>query len=237
MEDDDDDFDDVGDVAIAKQNKQSKPPSHFAIKTSERFGMRHQFDSAFSLEPFIRGQQGVLDNPLAIRSSSVAGGLVSVYKFDDTAWTTSFETKQHFQDFYAHTTNTAYNLQSGISQSFDLGDRDWAIVPRFRIGYQWASDPRQERWKFQLTAPVGYQATDTLLLMPFMPKLSYQPYTGRPDHRADLTLNMSVGIRYEISKSGYLQVAFGFENRWSNVPSVEYSRWILAPQAAFRVTF
>ena len=237
IEDDDDEFDDDSDVMNAKQGKQRKPPSHFAIKTAERFGLRHQFDSAFSLEPYVRGQQNMLDNPLAIRGSAVAGGLVGVYKFGDAAWTTSFETKQVYSDFYAHTTYTAYKLQSSIAQAFDFGDSDWAIVPRFRVGYEWASDPRQERWKFELTAPLGYPVTDTLTVLPLMPKLSYQPFTDRPDHRADTTLNISVGVRYEISKSANLQAAFGFENRWSNVTSVEYSRWILAPQVAFRMTF
>ena len=106
IEDEDDEFDDDSDVMNAKPGKQRKPPSHFAIKTAERFGMRHQFDSSFSLEPYVRGQQNMLDNPLAIRGSAVAGGLVGVYKFGDAAWTTSFETKQVYSDLYAHTQPT-----------------------------------------------------------------------------------------------------------------------------------
>lgn len=234
IEDSDSEFDDSDNVP---KQRGSKAPSHFAIKFGERLGARYQFDNAFSLEPYVRGQQGMLDNPFAIRSATVAGGLTAVYKFGDTAWTTSFETKDSFSKFYAHTTYIAENLQTSIAQPFDFGNSGFAIVPRFRVGYQWANEARQERWKFELTAPVGYQVTDTLILFPVMPKISYQPYTDRSDHRADLTVNVSAGVRYAFNKAANLQAAFGFENRWSNVPSVEYSRWILAPQVAFRLSF
>ena len=233
MEDDDPEFDDDTNVPV----RRGKPPSHFALKGSERLGMRHQFDNGFSLEPYVRAQQSMLDNPFAIRSAAYAGGLTGLYRFGDTAWTTSFETKDNFNRFYAHSTYVAYIFQKAIAQSFDFGDSGFAIVPRARVGYQWADDARQQRWKFELTAPVGYQITDKVLLLPVMPKLAYQPYTSRSDHRADLTLNVSAGVRYAFSKATNLQASFGFENRWSNVPSVEYSRWILAPQIAFRAAF
>jgi hypothetical protein len=239
--DDDETDTDTDDDEVLNPGKGSgrKPPSHVAIKPEVRLGFRHFLDDAksFSLEAFVRDQQGILDNPLSLRSSQVSGGLDTAYRFGATTWMVSFQTGEVFSQFYEHTVRTNYQLRTTLQQQIDLGDTDWAIVPRVQAGYQWSSDPTQQRWKFQATVPVSYAISDTLILLPLMPKLSYQPYTDRPDNRADWTLNVSAGIRWVFAKPSFVQASFGYENRWSNVPNAEFSRWVLTPKLNLRVEF
>ncbi len=232
---DDDELDD--DDEVLNTGKGKKPPSHFAIKPSIRLGFRHAFDKDFTVEAYVRDQQGILSNPLSLRSSQVSGGVDTAYKFGSTTWTVNLKTGEVFSGFYEHTLRTNYDLKTTLQQSISLGETDLAIVPRMQVGYLWSNDPSQERWKIQVTAPVSYLLSDTIVLLPLMPKLSYQPYTQRTDHRVDWTLTMSVGIRWIFAAPSFVQASFGYENRWSNVPNAVFTRWVLTPQINLRVPF
>src|SRR6185312_13393531 len=78
LDDEDDEDDEINDL-LSKSGKHSslfpmrpartRRVSHFAIKPSVRFGVRHAFDKQFSVELFVRDRQAALDNPMSLRSS------------------------------------------------------------------------------------------------------------------------------------------------------------------------
>ena len=231
------DSDEDDDEETLNTIKSGKRPSHFAIKTKERLGLRHAVTPDFSVEAFGRSEQYALDNPLSSRSSIVIGGLETAYKFGATTWMVTFETGEAFTRFFEHTNVTEYKLFTTLQRQIKLGNSALSIAPRVEAGYEWSSDLQQQRWKIQVKSPLLYQISDAVILMPLIPKLTYYPYTDRPDNRADLTMNISAGARWLITPSAFLQAEFGFENRWSNIRSVEYSRWLLTPEINLRVAF
>jgi len=232
-ESDDTDDDDEDVLAPVKPGKRV---SHFGIKSKERLGARGSVAQDLTLEVFARAEQLALDNPLAWRSSIVLGGVETAYKFGATTWFVTLESGRAYSQLYNYSNGTETKLLTTLQRQVKLGGGA-TIVPRLQVGYEWASDPMQQRWKVQVKAPVFYPITDTVLLIPVDPKLNYFTYTDRPDQRADLTMNISAGVRWMITPTSFLQAEFGFENRWSNVRSVEFSRWLLAPEVNLRVTF
>lgn len=230
---DDTDDDDEDMLALVKPAKRA---SHFAIKSKERLGARGAIAQDLTLEVFARAQELALDNPMAWRSSIALGGVETAYKFGATTWFVTFESGEAYSQLFNHANGTEYKLLSTVQRQIGLGGGA-TVVPRLQIGYEWASDPNQERWKVQVKAPVFYPIAETVLLIPVEPKLTWFPYTNRPDHRADLTMYISTGVRWMITPTSFLQAQFGFENRWSNVRSAEFSRWLLAPEVNLRVAF
>jgi hypothetical protein len=232
-ESDDTDDDDEDVLAAVKPGKRV---SHFGIKSKERLGARASVAQDLTLEVFARAEQLALDNPLAWRSSVVLGGVETAYKFGATTWFVTLESGRAYSQLFNYSNGTETKLLTTLQRQVKLGGGA-TIVPRLQVGYEWASDPNQQRWKVQVKAPVFYPITDTVLLIPVDAKLTYFPYTDRPDHRADLTMNISAGVRWMITPTSFLQAEFGFENRWSNVRSVEFSRWLLAPEVNLRMAF
>jgi hypothetical protein len=230
-----DDTDDDDEDVLAPV-KPAKRVSHFAIKPKERLGARAAIAQDLTLEAFVRAEEMALDNPLAWRSSIALGGVETAYKFGATTWFVTFESGEAYSQLYNHASATEYKLLSTVQRQIKLGGGA-TIVPRLQIGHEWSSDPGQERWKVQAKAPVFYPITESVLLIPMVPKLTWFPYTDRPDHRTDLTMNISAGVRWMITPKSFLQAEFGFENRWSNVRSAEFSRWLLAPEVNLRVAF
>ncbi len=227
--DDDDD--------VLKAPKRGKVPSHFEIKPSQRFALRHAFDSQFSVELFIRGEQAILDNPLSLRSSQAGGGLQTIYKVGATTWFLLLKSDEGFSRFYQTATRSDTELRTVLQQQFDFGDSGLSVLPRVQVAYKWSSDAQLERWKFDVLAPINYKLSDTVTLLPLIPKLAYQPYTHRSDGRFDLTMTLSAGVRWFFAGPSFLEMAFGFENRWSNVHSAELTRWKLTPEINIRVPF
>jgi hypothetical protein len=246
LDDEDDEDDEISDL-LSKPAKHSslfpmrpartRRVSHFAIKPSARFGVRHAFEKNFLVELFVRDRQGAVDNPMSLRSSVVSGGLETVYKFDSLTWSLTFEAGQGFSKFYEHTTRSVYDLHTSFYRSFSLGNPSIAVVPRVELGYQLSDDTRLDRGKFSVKAPINYQISDTVILTPIEPKLTYEPYLNRPDNRADWIVSVSAGVRWYIVSSTYVDAEIGFENRWSNVHSAEFSRWALTPRLNMRMTF
>jgi hypothetical protein len=230
-----DDTDDDDEDVLAPV-KPAKRVSHFAIKPKERLGARAAIAQDLTLEVFARAEELALDNPLAWQSSIVLGGVETAYKFGATTWFVTFESGKAYSQLFNYSNATETKLLSTMQRQIRLGGGA-TVLPRLQVGYEWASDPKQQRWKVQAKAPVFYPITDTVLLIPVEPKLTYFPYTDRPDHRADLTMNISAGVRWMITPTSFLQAEFGFENRWSNVRSVEFSRWLLAPEINLRGAF
>ena len=218
-------------------SRRARHIAHFAIKPEVRFGLRHAFDKDLSLEIFVRDRQIALDNPLALRASAVSGGVEMVRKFGATTWMVTFETGEAFSRFYQHTTRTAYDLHTTLQHQFKFGGTAVSITPRVELGQQWSDNAKEQRWKFVLKAPVAYQLSDTLVLLPLIPKLTYEPYPDRADNRTDWTMNISAGIRWFMTPTAYVETEFGFENRWSNVHNDQYSRWVLAPKINLRMSF
>lgn len=238
VEEEEEDDTDIDDDEVLNTGKRGKPPSHLVIKPQVRLGVRNWIvPKVFSVEAFVRDQQGVLDNPLSLRSSQVSGGLDTAYRLGGFTWTVTLQAGDVFSGFYEHSTRTYQELKTTVQQVIELGDTDWAITPKLQAGYVWSSDRQQQRWKFQTTTTLAYAVTDTVILLPMLPKLSYQPYTSRTDNRADWTLNVSAGIRWVFAKPSFLEATFGYENRWSNVPNAEFSRWVLTPKLNLRIEF
>jgi hypothetical protein len=233
-----DDEDDVDDDPPLKTKKGGgKVPSHFEIKPWERLGFRHAFDPNFSLEVFVRGQQNVLDNPLSLRTTFLSGGLQSAYKVGATTWYVTLEARQVYSQFYDHTVRTEYLPRTMLQQEINLGSSGFAVTPAAETGYQTSDDSQQDRWKFKAYLPLSYKLSKSLILFPFYPQLAFQSFTHRTDGRQDWTLTLLGGIRYFFTPSSYVETDFGYENRWSNVGSAEFSRWKLLPQLSLRIDF
>lgn len=230
-----DDTDDDDEDVLAPV-KPAKRVSHFAIKSKERLGARASIAQDLTLEAFVRAEQLALDNPMSWRSSIALGGVETAYKFGATTWFVTLESGKAYSQLFNSSNGIETKLLSTVQRQVKLGGGA-TIVPRLQVGHEWSSEPGQERWKVQVKAPVFYPITGSVLLIPVEPKLTYFPYTDRPDHRADLTMYISTGVRWMITPTSFLQAQFGFENRWSNVRSAEFSRWLLAPEVNLRVAF
>lgn len=233
--DDEDTMTDDG--APQKQTKQGKAPAHFVLKPSERIGVRHFFDPNFSLDAFVRSQQEAMDDPLSTRKSELGGGLESAYRFGATTWFVTLESKEVYSRLYEHTKHNDTQLRTALQQEFRLGTSGFAIVPRVQVGNQWSTDSRRRRWKVEAITPLSYKVSDTFILLPFMPSLAYQQFTDRPDNRADWTMSLMTGARWFFTPSSFVEMDFGYENRWSNVHTAEFSRWKLTPQLNVRFLF
>ena len=126
-----------------------------------------------------------------------------------------------------------YELTTAPARVIKINASGWAVTPRVSFGYRWASDLRFERAKTEFMAPLTYKISKKIELT-LTPRIDWQVYTERPDHRRDVTEYIAAGVKYDVAAGANITGSIGYETRSSNVVRFDFSRWKLVPQLTLR---
>lgn len=198
-----------------------------------RIASAHRFAPDLSAELYGRAQVGAVSEPWTSRRSLVAGGLIVNKSFSALVWSNSLEAADHYRDFYDRHSYQGYELTTALARVVKLGDLPLSITPRLAVGYLWATNTRNQRWKTEASTAITYKVTKQFDLI-LTPKLEFETYDSRSDDRRDVTGYLGVGFKYEIAKGATIGPSIGYESRDSNVSPTGFTRWKLSPQINLR---
>lgn len=227
-------------AAPARPNRGTAPargrPPTLSINPSVWIGARHRVSRSFLVDFYVKGKATIRENPYQTASSDAAGGLSAAWSVGGFSLSSAFEVKESFKEYYGPWNGTAFDLRAAIARRVTIAP-DWTIVPAFLVGHLWSNPDSRNRWKLELSAPLGYALDKQWTWEPLIPTVSMQVYGNRRTAQRDWTMNISTGVRYQITSVTMIGLAFGYEQRQSNVASAEYSRWVLRPKLQLRATF
>ena len=212
-----------------------RPPT-LSINPSVWTGLRHRFTKSFLIDLYVKQKATIRENPYQTPSTDASGGISAAWSVGGYSLSGAFEVKENFKEYYGPWNGTGFDLRAAIARRVTLAP-DWTVVPAFLVSHLWSNPDSRNRWKLEISAPLGYALDKEWTWEPLIPTLSMQAYENRRTAQRDWTLNVSTGVRYQITSVTMIGLAFGFEQRQSNVASAEYSRWVLRPKLQFRATF
>ena len=206
-------------------------PPRLSINSSAKASAKVKINKDVAFEAFVRLGQGSLQDPVAPSSSNLGGGFALAWKLGKFAFSTSIDGTNNYANFMGDYKSNGYVLRQGIANSIKLG-KDVNITPAMGISYAFASNTSQNRFKIDASAPIGWRFGN-VEWQAVIPKVSYQTYVNQ--YRSDWTFYVGSGVRWEIAPAATLSATIGFEQKTSTLAKAEYSRWILAPQIAFKI--
>lgn len=219
----------------ARGGGRPSPPT-LSINPSVWTGLRHRFSPSFLVDVYLKQKFTIRENPYQTPTTASSGGVSGAWLVNGFSLSAGFEVKEDFKEFYGPWNGTSFDLRGAIARQVTLA-ADWSVLPAFLVSHIWTNPITRERWKIEWSAPLSYALTKELTLQPVIPTISMQAYTHRRVGQLDWTFNLSTGARYQLTPVTMVAFAFGYEQRQSNVPSAEYSRWVLAPKLQLRATF
>lgn len=211
-------------------------PSTLSINPSVWIGFRYKTSPTFLVDVYTKQKATIRANPDQPPSSDATGGISAAWLVGGFSLSGAFEIKESFKDYYGPWNGTAFDLRTGIARRVTLAP-GWTILPAFLAGHTWSNPQSRERWKLEVSMPLGYALDKQWTWQPLIPTVSMQAYPNRRTAQQDWTFNLSTGMRYQATDSIMIGLAFGYEQRVSNVASAAYTRWVLKPKLQFRATF
>jgi len=216
-------------------SSRGRPPT-LSINPSVWIGVRHRVSKSFLIDFYVKQKATIRENPYQTPSSDVAGGISAAWSVGGFSLSSAFEVKESFKEYYGPWNGTAFDLRAAVARRITLAPV-WTVLPAFLVSLLWSNPDSRNRWKLELSAPLGYALDKQWTWEPLIPTVSMQAYENRRTAQRDWTMNVSTGVRYQITPVTMIGLAFGFEQRQSNVASAEYSRWVLRPKLQLRATF
>jgi hypothetical protein len=205
----------------------------FQANSAIRISAEKKLSSAISLEIFSRAGYGSLEAPYAPANSSGAGGLSLTSKFGGFVSSTSIEKSIGYSGIFRAYVLNGTVFSQGLARNFKLIDT-WAITPGLNVAYASSSNSRQTLTQTVLTAPLAW-TVGSVQWQPFIPRVTYQTYANID--RRDWTVFAGVGFKWNVTSASSLSTSLGFQERYSNIPRAELTRWVLAPQLAYKMSF
>lgn len=211
-----------------------RPPT-FVVVPLLRLAVRRSI-GGFDVEAFSRPALGMAITPFRSDVSQFSGGLAISR---DLGWASAGVAVEVIAGYdtvsFGRFSSGAYEFTGQLSRTIAFEGTPWSISPRVAINHRATSDPAKVRTKIEFALPIYYQLTPALDAV-FIPKIDARRYAHFAD-RTDTVANVAIGLRYRLSDFVQISGFFAYENRWSGVPDVRYSRWLLVPQLSLRASF
>ncbi len=211
-------------------------PSTLSITPSLWTGFRHRFSKTFLVDVYAKQKFGIREQPYQTPTTDSSGGVSAAWSVGGFSLSTAFEIKESFKQFYGPWNGTGFDLRAAASRQFAF-ESGWQVTPAFLVSHLWSNPRSRDRWKIELSAPLGYAIDKKLTWQPVIPTIAFAAYTHRRVGQRDWTFNLSTGARYQLTSATMVGLAAGFEQRQSNVANAAYSRWVLQPKVQVRVAF
>jgi hypothetical protein len=205
----------------------------FQANSAIRISAEKKLSSTISLEIFSRGGYGSLEAPYAPANSNGAGGLSLTSKFGGFVSSTTVEKSIGYSGLFRTYVLNGTVFSQGLARNFKLIDT-WAITPGVNVAYASSSNSRQTLTQAVLTAPLAW-TIGSMQWQPFIPRLTYQSYANID--RRDWTVFAGAGFKWNVTAATSLSTSLGFQERYSNIARAELTRWVLAPQLAYKMSF
>ena len=218
------------------QPVQRRHPPTLSVTPTLWVGFRHKVSANLLFDVYLKQKAGIRELPYVTPSTDATGGLSVAWSVDGWSLSTAVELKESFKQFYGPWNGTGFDLRSAAARQVPIAPQ-WTATPTLLVSHLWSNPRTRDRWKVELSAPIGFALTKQVTLLPMIPAVSLTTYTHRRVGQRDWTFNVSSGIRYQLTTRTTVMLAAGFEQRQSNVPTAEYSRWVLQPKVQFRAEF
>ncbi len=211
-------------------------PSTLSINPSIWTGLRYRASKEFLVDVYAKQKATIRENPYQIPTSDLSGGISAAWLVTGFSLSSAIEVKESFKDYYGPWNGTGFDLRSAVARRITLAP-DWSITPALLVGRLWSSTRTRDRWKVEISAPLSVVLDKQWTWEPVIVTVSMQAYVHRRTAQRDWTFNLSSGIRCQVTSATMVGLAFGFEQRQSNVATAEYSRWVLRPKLQIRIAF
>jgi hypothetical protein len=217
----------------AGQRRTPLRPSRLSVNSTVKFSVKKKLTPDVTLDVSARVGYGGLESPNRPRNSSLGGGLVLSWKLGKYALSAGIEGANGYKNYLENYNSNNLTVRQGIARSFALGS-SFSVTPAAAVSYVFSTDTRQNRYKVDMSAPLSWKVGN-IEFQPVLPRLSYQSYSNQD--RRDWTTFIGSGINWAALSSATLSASIGYERKTSNNVKAEYSRWVLAPQVAFKLPF
>ncbi len=215
---------------------QSGRPPNFVIVPAIRLAARFSPAPNWSVEVFSRPALGVAFTPAWGLASQITGGVAVSRDIGDWSVSAGVESIAGYNNLFGNWSAGAYEFSAQIVRNIAFAGTPWTTAPRVSINHRATSDPTKVRTRYQLSSPFFYKLTQQLDVA-VVPTIDLRTYANFEPARRDVVANLAAGIRWRPSDGVQLSAFMAYENRWSTLPAVRYSRWLIVPQLSLRVTY
>lgn len=212
-----------------------RPPTFVMVPTI-RLAARYAPAPNWSVEVFSRPALGVAFTPAWGLASQVGGGVAVSRDIGDWSVSAGVEAVAGYNNLFGNWSAGAYEFSAQIVRNIAFEGTPWTVAPRVSVNHRATSDPAKVRTRYQLASPFFYKLTQQLD-MALVPTIDVRTYANFEPARRDVVANLAAGLRWRPNDGVQLSVFMAYENRWSTLPSVRYSRWLIVPQLSLRVTY
>ena len=198
-----------------------------------RIGLSKSISKDVTLEAFTRAGSGMLGAPYSPSSSNGAGGVALSWKIGKFTSSTSVEKTVGYKGEFSTYAVNGTIISQGLARSFKITPA-WGITPAISGAYAMSSAPKQELVQVGFAMPVEF-VSGSWTFQPLIPRVTYQSFTTIS--RRDVTLFAGAGVKWNVTSAVSLSTSLGFQQKYSTVARAESTRWVLAPQLAFKLKF
>lgn len=212
-----------------------RPPT-FVVVPAVRLAARFSPAANWAVELFSRPAVGLAFTPGWGLVSQVTGGIAVSRDIGDWSIGAGVEAIAGYNQLFGPWSASGYEFSGQIVRNIAFDGTPWTAAPRFSINYRMTSDPAKVRTRYQLSSPFFYKLTPQLD-MALVSTIDFRTYQNFAPSRRDVVANLAVGLRWRPSNGVQLSAFMAYENRWSTLPDVKYSRWLIVPQLSLRTSF
>jgi hypothetical protein len=222
-------------IDTSVEGQSGRPPT-FVIVPTIRLAARYSPAPNWSVEVFSRPALGVAFTPAWGLASQVSGGVAVSRDIGDWSVSAGVEAIAGYNNLFGNWSAGAYEFSAQIVRNIAFDGTPWTAAPRVSVNHRATSDPAKVRTRYQLASPFFYKLTQQLDVA-LVPTIDVRTYANFEPARRDVVANLAAGLRWRPNDGVQLSVFMAYENRWSTLPSVRYSRWLIVPQLSLRVTY
>ncbi len=222
-------------IDTSTEGQPGRPPT-FVVVPAIRLAARFSPAPNWSVEVFSRPALGIAFTPAWGLASQVTGGVAVSRDIGDWSVSAGVEAIAGYNNFFGNWSAGAYEFSAQIVRNIAFEGTAWSAAPRFSVNQRATSDPTKVRTRYQLSSPFFYKLTRQLDVA-LVPTIDLRTYPNFAPARRDVVANLAVGIRWRPSDGVQLSAFMAYENRWSTLPDVRYSRWLIVPQLSLRVSY